>query len=139
MRRGKIRFVLFKQKLYALFVSKSVERLQKCGDLTVCFQNGGRPPSWICWAPIGTIHDDHSVVSIVVQTVRKNDNVKQRQTRRLGYQNEATVHTHPFNDHFSRTTRVCRYQKGKTNLDFTEARDTVFDLKQETVSGSGIR
>ena len=26
--------------------------------------------------------------------------------------------------HISRTTRVGRYQKGKTNLDFTEARDS---------------
>jgi len=32
-------------------------------------------------------------------------------------------HTHPFNGPFSRTTQVGRYQKGKTNLDFTEARD----------------
>ena len=31
--------------------------------------------------------------------------------------------THPFNGPFSGTTRVSRYQKGKTNLDFTEARD----------------
>ena len=31
------------------------------------FQNGGRPPSWICWAPIGITHDDHLMVSIVVQ------------------------------------------------------------------------
>jgi len=30
--------------------------------------------------------------------------------------------THPFNGHLSRTTRVSRYQKGKTDLDFTEAR-----------------
>jgi len=28
------------------------------------------------------------------------------------------THTHPFNGPFSRTTRVGRYQKGKTNLDF---------------------
>ena len=33
-------------------------------------------------------------------------------------------HTHPFNGHFSGTTRVSRYQKGKTNLDFSEARDS---------------
>ena len=33
------------------------------------------------------------------------------------------THTHPFNSPFSRTTQVGRYQKGKTNLDFTEARD----------------
>jgi len=30
--------------------------------------------------------------------------------------------TQPFNDPLSGTTRVSRYQKGKTNLDFTEAR-----------------
>jgi len=34
------------------------------------------------------------------------------------------THTHPFNGPFSGTTRVSRYQIGKTNLDFTEARDS---------------
>jgi len=34
------------------------------------------------------------------------------------------THTHPFNGPLSRTTRVSRYQKGNTNLDFTEARDS---------------
>jgi len=33
--------------------------------------------------------------------------------------------THTFNGPLSRTTQVSRYQKGKTNLDFTEARDNV--------------
>jgi len=33
-------------------------------------------------------------------------------------------HTHPFNGPFSGTTQVSRYQKGKANLDFTEARDS---------------
>ena len=37
---------------------------------------------------------------------------------------EYTTHTHPFNGPFSGTTQVSRYQKGKTNLDFTEARDS---------------
>jgi len=32
--------------------------------------------------------------------------------------------THPFNGHLPGTTRVSRYQKGKTNLDFTGARDS---------------
>ena len=32
--------------------------------------------------------------------------------------------THPFNGPLSGTTRVSQYQKGKTNLDFTEARDS---------------
>ena len=34
------------------------------------------------------------------------------------------THTHSFNGPFSGTTQVSRYQKGKTNLDFTEARDS---------------
>jgi len=33
------------------------------------------------------------------------------------------THTQPFNGPLSRTTQVSRYQKGKTNLDFAEARD----------------
>jgi len=36
--------------------------------------------------------------------------------------NTGLHHTHPFNGPFSGTTQVCWYQKGKTNLDFTEAR-----------------
>ena len=34
------------------------------------------------------------------------------------------TYTHPFNGPFSGTTQVSRYQKGKTNLDFTEATDS---------------
>jgi len=37
---------------------------------------------------------------------------------------QSETHTHPFNGPFSGTTQVSRYQKGKTNLDFTEARDS---------------
>jgi len=40
------------------------------------------------------------------------------------------THTHPFNGPFSGTTRVIRYQKGKTNLDFTEARDSEWQWHQ---------
>ena len=40
------------------------------------------------------------------------------------------THTHTFNGSFSRTTRVSRYQKGKTNLDFTEARDSEWQWHQ---------
>ena len=36
----------------------------------------------------------------------------------------SNTHAHTFNGPLSGTTRVCRYQKGKTNLDFTEARDS---------------
>ena len=38
--------------------------------------------------------------------------------------------THPFNGPFSRTTRVSQCQKGKTNLDFTEARDSEWQWHQ---------
>jgi len=41
-----------------------------------------------------------------------------------------STHTHPFNDPFSGSTRVSRYQKGKTNLDFTEARDSEWQWHQ---------
>jgi len=37
---------------------------------------------------------------------------------------------HPFNGPLSGTTRVSRYQKGKTNLDFTEARDSEWQWHQ---------
>ena len=38
--------------------------------------------------------------------------------------------THTFNGPFSGTTQVSRYQKGKTNLDFTEARDSEWQWHQ---------
>jgi len=40
------------------------------------------------------------------------------------------THTHPFNGPFSGTTRVSQYQKGKTSLDFTEARDNEWQWHQ---------
>jgi len=40
------------------------------------------------------------------------------------------AHTHPFNGPFCRTTQVSLYQKGKTNLDFTEARDSEWQWNQ---------
>jgi len=40
------------------------------------------------------------------------------------------THTHPFNGPLTGTTRVSWYQKGKTNLDFTEARDNEWQWHQ---------
>jgi len=40
------------------------------------------------------------------------------------------THTHAFNGPFSGTTQVSRYQKGETNLDFTEARDSEWQWHQ---------
>jgi len=45
----------------------------------------------------------------------KKENTKEA---RMEYKN-----THPFNGPLSEATQVGQYQKGKTNLDFTEARD----------------
>ena len=62
-----------------------------------------------------------------------------RQTQRNGGQrsdggseqaSKHTHHTHPFNGPFSGNTQVSRYQKGKTNLDFTEARDSEWQWHQ---------
>ena len=43
---------------------------------------------------------------------------------------DKNVHTHPFNGPFSGTTQVSRYEKGKTNLDFTEARHSEWQWRQ---------
>jgi len=40
------------------------------------------------------------------------------------------LHTRPFNGPFSGTAQVSRYQKGKTNVDFTEARDSEWQWHQ---------
>jgi len=39
-------------------------------------------------------------------------------------------YTHPLNGPFSGTTQVSQYQKGKTDLDFTEARDSEWQWHQ---------
>ena len=43
---------------------------------------------------------------------------------------QKTSYTDPFNGSLSGTTQVSRYQKGKTNLDFTEARDSGWQWHQ---------
>jgi len=40
------------------------------------------------------------------------------------------INAHPFNSPLSATTQVSRYQKGKTNLDFTEAGDSEWQWHQ---------
>jgi len=44
--------------------------------------------------------------------------------------NNTHTHTHQFNGPLSRTTRVSQYQKSKSNLDFTEARDSEWQWHQ---------
>ena len=51
--------------------SKSVEQLRRYGDLTV-FENGDRPPSWICWAHNYGTHEEYLVVFVVGQKIGQN-------------------------------------------------------------------
>jgi len=46
------------------------------------------------------------------------------------YSKPNATHTHPFNGPFSGTTQVSRYQKGKSKLNFTEARDSEWQRHQ---------
>ena len=46
------------------------------------------------------------------------------------YSSALHTHTHWFNGPLSGTTRVSRYQKGKTYLDFTEARESQWQWRQ---------
>ena len=51
-------------------------------------------------------------------------------TRLLKHNCRKCTHTHPFNGPLFGTTLVSWYQKGKTNLDFTEARDSEWQWNQ---------
>jgi len=54
-----------------------------------------------------------------------------RHTEQLSFVDNYThTHTRLFKGPFSRTTRVSWYQKGKTNVDFTEARDSEWQWHQ---------
>jgi len=53
-----------------------------------------------------------------------------RPPRSLSVYTHTHTHTHPFNGPFSGTTQVSQYQKGKTNLDFTEARNSEWQSHQ---------
>ena len=61
--------------------------------------------------------------ALTVMTDRHTDRPRYSRTRgRILFFYLFNTHTHPFNGPLSETTRVSRYQKGKTNLDSTEAR-----------------
>jgi len=57
----------------------------------------------------------------------------------MGMYHCALENTHPFNGPFSGTTRVRRYQKGKINLDFTEARNSKWQWHQLDLSAPRSR
>ena len=72
-----------------------------------CFQDRNHKPSTLQPRLLDLASSDYFLLSIQIHT-----------------------HTHPFNGTFSGTTQVSQYQKGKTNLDFTEARDSEWQWHQ---------
>ena len=57
-------------------------------------------------------------------------NVSKLKRTESSAQQITSTHTHPLNGPLSGTTQVSQYQKGKTNLDFTEARDSGWQWHQ---------
>jgi len=47
------------------------DRSKRSGDMADFrfFQNGGRPPSWICFTRVGTNHAEYLVVFMTVQNL----------------------------------------------------------------------
>ena len=81
----------------------------------------------------GTNGDGAAPATLSHSSSRKPLRFEISKTMMAVLKNKLTVshtHIHPFNGPLSGTTRVGRYQKGKTNLDFTEARDSEWQWHQ---------
>jgi len=75
--------------------------------------------SWFCYV-YSTLHVcDSALVLLVLYLLNE-----------YYYFSVSFTQTHPYNGPFSGTTWVSRYQKGKTDLDFTEARDSEWQWHQ---------
>ena len=76
----------------------------------------------------------HLIATAYTQMLTSTTTYKNRphSNKLLNYDWHARTHTHtqPFNGPFSGTTWVGRYQKGKSNLDFTEAKDSDWQWQQ---------
>ena len=78
-----------------------------------------RMPPAAAYYAVRVSSEHHYTLTNIHFLIRPHRRVKQCGTR-----------TRVFNGPFSRTTRVSRYQKGRTNLDFTEARDSEWQWYQ---------
>jgi len=72
---------------------------------------------------------DHATLHIAT-AVLQPDNSRVQSTLSTETSTDARTHTHPFNGPLSGTTWVNWYQKGTTNLDFTQARDSEWQWHQ---------
>ena len=82
---------------------------------------------------LGTVIHSHKNILIKFQKLRAfvftmplptHKHTHRQTDRQTDRQTHTHTHTHTFNGPFSGTTQVSRYKKGKTNLDFTEVRDS---------------
>jgi len=85
-----------------------------------------------------TASSAHNHQPLTMQQLNNNGSVTRRQDDHTLYTDASPhyhyhcqhTHTHTFNGPLSGTNQVSRYQKGKTNLDFTEARDSEWQWHQ---------
>ena len=110
------------------------------GHMQVCTSlqtdnHASTPPLSFSHAGCHSCHPTNSAKALKAQCTVNNNNSNNSTAKyhsKSKYVNNDSIctHTHPFNGPFSETTQVSRYQKGKTNLDFTEARDSEWQWHQ---------
>ena len=88
-----------------------------------------------CWYRVKSseaslnLHHEHSLWSNLSSCICQTQN-SIRIKPQIFDRTHTHTHTHPFNGPVSGTTQVSRYQKGNTNLDFCEARDSEWQWHQ---------
>ena len=82
---------------------------------------GRRPPTFLDWNSCTLVHCCNWLLT-EIQCKIKTKGYTNLQTLYFYLQRNYWHYTHPLNGPLSGTTRVSRYQKGKTNLDFIGAR-----------------
>ena len=90
----------------------------------------------------GTAHPGTTICSqfcLLQSLLLKNATRKKYVQPDLRHSRHTHTHAHPFNGPVSGTTRVRRHQKCKTNLDFTEARDSEWQWHQLGICKSAPR
>ena len=77
-----------------------------------------------------TVYTDHSPITFLTESAPKSAKLMRWSLALQSHDVVFRYNIHPFNGPFFGTTQVGRYQKGKTNLDFTESRDSEWQWHQ---------
>ena len=100
------------------------------------YQTPSPPSAAPLWVSLSTCHSVkssdallHRLLNLHIVSAIPDYYVQMQSSIKLKYTHTHT-HTHTFNGPFSGTTWVSWYHKGKTNLDFTEARDSEWQWRQ---------